>query len=203
MVDCDQRLFRVHIAACRAGRPRSRSLAQRNPPPTNRYCPHRHHQQQHPGWTEGGKGGTRGGRRGQKGGMKLASSTWRRGVCGGRGGGGRGGGKWTGGRLRGGRVGRGVGKDGWGRKRPLCYPELSVSVCMSVLTQSKSICHQDCHCGTKREGSLPGRTHSERNGERQRQAQGGAVEFRRGVGGGRGNLRPRPHLQLQLQTHLP
>lgn len=54
-----------------------------------------------------------------------------------------------------------------GRKRPLCYPELSVSVCMSVLTQSKSICHQDCHCGTKREGSLPGRTHSERNGERQ------------------------------------
>lgn len=57
MVDCDQRLFRVHIAACRAGRPRSGSLAQRNPPPTNRYCPHRHHQQQHPGWTEGGKEG--------------------------------------------------------------------------------------------------------------------------------------------------
>lgn len=42
--------------------------------------------------------------------------------------------------------------------------------CVSVLTQSKSICHQGCHCGTKREGSLPGRTHSERNGERQRQA---------------------------------
>lgn len=74
----------------------------------------------------------------------------------------RGGDNWTGGRLR-------RGKDGGegGGKRPLCYPELSVSVCMSVLTQSKSICHQDCHCGTKREGSLPGRTHSERNGERQ------------------------------------
>ncbi|KAI3359199.1 hypothetical protein L3Q82_002716 [Scortum barcoo] len=39
------------------GRPRSGSLAQRNPPPTNRYCPHRHRQQQHPGRTEGGKEG--------------------------------------------------------------------------------------------------------------------------------------------------
>lgn len=75
----------------------------------------------------------------------------------------RGGDNWTGGRLRRGKDGGG----GGGGKRPLCYPELSVSVCMSVLTQSKSICHQDCHCGTKREGSLPGRTHSERNGERQ------------------------------------
>lgn len=74
----------------------------------------------------------------------------------------RGGDNWTGGRLR-----RGKDGGGEGGKRPLCYPELSVSVCMSVLTQSKSICHQDCHCGTKREGSLPGRTHSERNGERQ------------------------------------
>lgn len=61
------------------------------------------------------------------------------------------------------RRGKTEGKGG----RGLCYPELSVSVCMSVLTQSKSICPQDCHCGTKREGSLPGRTHSERNGERQ------------------------------------
>lgn len=75
----------------------------------------------------------------------------------------RGGDNWTGGRLRRGKDGG----EGGGGKRPLCYPELSVSVCMSVLTQSKSICHQDCHCGTKREGSLPGRTHSERNGERQ------------------------------------
>lgn len=44
-------------------------------------------------------------KRGQKGGMKLASSTRRMGVCGGRGGGGRGVDKWTGRRLRG----------GWGR----------------------------------------------------------------------------------------
>lgn len=74
-----------------------------------------------------------------------------------------------GGRGGGGQVDRKRAKrrEKMGRKRPLCYPELSVSVCMSVLTQSKSICHQDCHCGTKREGSLPGRTHSERNGERQ------------------------------------
>lgn len=154
-----QRLFRVHIAACRAGRPRSGSLAQRNPPPTNRYCPHRHHQQQHPGWTEGGKEGPgeeeRTERRDETGLFHLEKGcVWRQ-----RRSRRRGGDKWTGGRLRGG------GK--MGRKRPLCYPELSVSVCMSVLTQSKSICHQDCHCGTKREGSLPGRTHSERNGERQ------------------------------------
>lgn len=80
-----------------------------------------------------------------------------------------------------------------GRKRPLCYPELSVSVFMSVLTQSKSICHQDCHCGTKREGSLPGRTHSERNGERQRQAQGGRVEFRRSVDRDRKSTLPHLH----------
>lgn len=48
-----------------------------------------------------------------------------------------------------------------------CAIRSCLSVCLSVLTQSKSICPQDCHCGTKREGSLPGRTHSERNGERQ------------------------------------
>lgn len=120
-------------------------------------------------------------KRAQKGGMKLASSFRRRGVWRQRR---RGGDNWTGGRLRGG--------ERWGRKRPLCYPELSVSVCMSVLTQSKSICHQDCHCGTKREGSLPGRTHSERNGERQdrhKEARWSLGEVQEG--GGSGNL-PRP-----------
>lgn len=53
---------------------------------------------------------------------------------------------------------------------PVLSAAVCVCDCVSVLTQSKSICHQGCHCGTKREGSLPGRTHSERNGERQRQA---------------------------------
>lgn len=38
---------------------------------------------------------------------------------------------------------------------------------LSVFTLSKSICHRNC--GTKREGSLPGRTHLERNGEKTRQ----------------------------------
>lgn len=164
------RVFRVHIAACRAGRPRSGCLAQRNPPPTNRYCPHRHHQQQHPGWTEGGKEGPgeeeRTERRDETGLFHLEKGcVWRQ--------------------KRRRQVDRKEDKrrEKMGRKRPLCYPELSVSVCMSVLTQSKSICHQDCHCGTKREGSLPGRTHSEK-WRKTRQAQGGMVEFRRSVSGG-------------------
>lgn len=180
MVDCD-RVFRVHSAACRAGRPRSGSLAQCNPPPTNRYCPHRHRQQQHPGLDgrrekrrEPGEE-ERTERRDETGLFHLEKGCvwraeeerWRQGVD-------RREVKRRSGRRR---------RKRWGRKRPLCYPELSVSVCMSVLTQSKSICHQDCHCGTKREGSLPGRTHSERNGEKTRQARGGRVEFRRRVGG--------------------
>lgn len=78
--------------------------------------------------------------------------------------------------------------------------EAPVSVCMSVLTQSKSICHQDCHCGTKREGSLPGRTHSEKWRET-RQAQGGMVAFRSNVDGGSGNLLLTP--PTKLQAHLP
>uniref|UniRef100_A0A0E9T8I6 Uncharacterized protein n=1 Tax=Anguilla anguilla TaxID=7936 RepID=A0A0E9T8I6_ANGAN len=32
---------------------------------------------------------------------------------------------------------------------------LCLSVCLSVLTQLKSICHRNC--GTKREGTVPGR----------------------------------------------
>lgn len=190
MVDCDQRLFRVHIAACRAGRPRSGSLAQRNPPPTNRYCPHRHHRQQYPGRTEGGKEGPgeeeRTERRDETGLFHLEKGCeWRQ--------------EEEEERWR--QVDRRKAKrrKRWGRKRPLCYPELSVSVCMSVLTQSKSICHQDCHCGTKREGSLPGRTHSEK-WRKTRQAQDGRVEFT-SVGGVRTSNSP--HLQPQLQTHLP
>lgn len=90
-------------------------------------------------------------------------------------------------------------RERWGRKRPLCYPELSVSVCMSVLTQSRSICHQDCRCGTKREGSLPGRTHSERNGERQDRHKEAGWSLGRSVGGvGKSTS---PHLRLRLQKH--
>lgn len=50
----------------------------------------------------------------------------------------------------------------------------SVSDSLSVFTLSKSICHRNC--GTKREGSLPGRTHSERNEEKTRQPQMGRSE---------------------------
>lgn len=72
---------------------------------------------------------------------------------------------------------------------PVLSAAVCVCDCVSVLTQSKSICHQGCHCGTKREGSLPGRTHSERNGERQRQAtrrRGGVEEKARPKGQGAG-----------------
>lgn len=54
----------------------------------------------------------------------------------------------------------------------------SVSDSLSVFTLSKSICHRNC--GTKREGSLPGRTHSERNEEKTRQPQMGGVKAGRG-----------------------
>ncbi len=55
----------------------------------------------------------------------------------------------------------------------------SVSDSLSVFTLSKSICHRNC--GTKREGSLPGRTHSERNEEKTRQPQMGRSEGCRGA----------------------
>lgn len=61
-------------------------------------------------------------KRGQKGGMKLASSTWRRGVCGG-----RSGDKWTGGRLRG-------GKDGEEEA-----PVLSGAVCVCLYVCSHTV----------------------------------------------------------------
>lgn len=114
------RVFRVHIAACRAGRPRSGSLAQRNPPPTNRYCPHRHHQQQHPGWTEGGKEGPgeeeRTERRDETGLFHSEKGcVWRQSR--------RGGDKWTGGRLRGG--------NRWGGRGPCAIRScLFLSVCL-------------------------------------------------------------------------
>lgn len=67
---------------------------------------------------------------------------------------------------------RGVGKarrENWeGRgATPVLSGVVSVSDSLSVFTLSKSICHRNC--GTKREGSLPGRTHLERNGEKTRQ----------------------------------
>ncbi len=55
----------------------------------------------------------------------------------------------------------------------------SVSDSLSVFTLSKSICHRNC--GTKREGSLPGRTHSERNEEK---TATNGQEWRLCVGGG-------------------
>lgn len=118
------RVFRVHRAACRAGRPRSGSLAQRNPPPTNRYCPHRHHQQQHPGWTEGRKEGPeeeeRTERRDETGLFHLEKGcVWRQRR--------RGGDKWTGGRLRG-------GKDGEEEA-----PVLSAAVCVCLYVCSHTV----------------------------------------------------------------
>ncbi len=61
---------------------------------------------------------------------------------------------------------------------PLCYPDLCPDS-LSVFTLSKSICHRNC--GTKREGSLPGRTHSERNEEK---TATNGQEWRLCVGGG-------------------
>lgn len=89
-------------------------------------------------------------------------------------------------------------KDGWVGRGP-CAIRSCLTVCKSVLTQSKSICHQDCHCGTKREGSLPGRTHSERNEGRQdrhREAEGSLGELQAGSG----NLLCPAY---RLQTHPP
>lgn len=177
------RVFRVRIAACRAGRPRSGSLAQRNPPPTNRYCPHRRRQQQHPGWTEGGKRRDPGRKRGQKGGMKLASSTWRRGVCGG-----RGGDKWTGGRLR------GRGKDGEEEA-----PVLSGAVCVCLYVCSHTVeinLPSGLSLWNKERRKLARSDTLREKWRKTRQAQGGSVEFRRSVGGvGKSTS---PHLQLKL-----
>lgn len=74
----------------------------------------------------------------------------------------------------------GVGRLGeeMGRKReegekggatPVLSGGVSVSESLSVLTLSKSICHRNC--GTKREGSLPGRTHLEREMEKRQDSQ--------------------------------
>lgn len=134
--DRDQRFFRVRIAARRAGRPRSGSLAQRNPPTTNRYCPHRHQQQQqqHPGWTGGrGKGETRGGeerteRRDETGLFHVEKGcVWRqrrrrrRHVD----------------RLKGGERRRGGGGVGGERKRPVLSG--AVCVCLSVCSHTVEI----------------------------------------------------------------
>lgn len=147
------------------------------------------------------KEGNPGRKRGQKGGMKLASSTRRRGVCGGRGG--RKEEEETSGQEGGGGKGGGV------RKRPLCYPELSVSVTVCLFSHSRNQFAFRTVTVEQREKEACQVGHTQREmEERQRQAQGGMVEFRRGVGRGRsgkwgasGSL-CRPHLQLQLQTHL-
>lgn len=189
MVDCDQREFSesVTLHAEQVGPAQALSLNAILHPPAATV-----HTDATSSSTQDGQQEERrdpGRKRGQKGGMKLASSIWRRGVCGGRRG--RGGAKWTGGRIRG-------RKDGE-EEAPALSGAVSVSVCMSVLTQSKSICHQDCHCGTKREGSLPGRTHSEKWRET-RQAQWGGVGLRRSAGEGSRNLfRP----TCKLQIHPP
>lgn len=165
------RVFRVHIAACRAGRPRSGSLAQRNPPPTNRYCPHRHHQQQHPGWTEGGKEGPgeeeRTERRDETGLFHLEKGcVWRQRR--------RGGDKWTGGRLRG-------GKDGEEEA-----PVLSGAVCVCLYVCSHTVeinLPSGLSLWNKERRKLARSDTLREKWRKTRQAQGGRVEFRRSVGG--------------------
>lgn len=80
------------------------------------------------------------------------------------------------------------------RKRPLCYPELSVSVTVCLFSHSRNQFAFRTVTVEQREKEACQVGHTQREmEERQRQAQGGMVEFRGGVGrgrsGGRGGLR--------------
>lgn len=117
------RVFRVHIAAaCRADRPHSVRRAQRNPPPTNRYCPQRNTTTitvKSSSTQEEGKlrGRTRGGRD-RKEGWNVASSNLEKGcVFGG-----------ETGRVRRKRI-YGIGRGGVVGGKAAAIRELSVSVC--------------------------------------------------------------------------
>lgn len=185
-----ERVFRVRIAACRAGRPRSGSHAQRNPPPTSRYCPHqRQKQQQHPGRTGVGKGGTRGGREDRKEGWNwplpfgegVEAEVQTRGQ-----------------------EGEGKRKEKMGEEEEEEAPVLSgaVCVCLYVCSHTVEINLPSGLSLWNKERRKLARSDTLREKWREtRQAQGGMVAFRSNVDGDSGNLLLTP--PTKLQAHLP